>query len=99
MSNKTSVVSSAEGPSIQEEANKITVATYNPGLAETREVVIKYNKEFDENSGDGTRAMGRRGGTARAAGLVHVVSKEMLQIIQRCGGIPRLLVGGYQGGY
>jgi hypothetical protein len=54
MSNKTSVVSSAEGPPIQEEANKITAATYNPNLAETREVVIKYNKEFDENSGGGT---------------------------------------------
>jgi hypothetical protein len=49
MSNTTSVVSSAEGPSIQEETDKITVATYNPNLAETREVVIKYNKESDEN--------------------------------------------------
>ena len=38
MSNKTSVVPSAEGPSIKEKTDKITAATYNPNLAETREV-------------------------------------------------------------
>jgi hypothetical protein len=85
MSNTTSVVSSAEGPSIQEEADKITVeelgsdtvATYNPNLAETREVVIEYNKESDENSGDGTRAMRRQGDTV---GPFHGVKRDAANI-------------------
>jgi hypothetical protein len=77
MSNTTSVVSSAEGPSIQEEADKITAATHNPNHAETREVVIKYNKESDKNSGDGTRAMRRQGGTV---GLVHGVKRDAANI-------------------
>jgi hypothetical protein len=49
MSAKTPVVSSAEGPSIQEDMEKLAagelanpdvVATYNPNLAETTEVVV-----------------------------------------------------------
>jgi hypothetical protein len=35
--------------------------------------VIKYNKEPDEKSGDGTRAMRRQGGTTR---LVHGVARK-----------------------
>jgi hypothetical protein len=77
MSNTTSVVPSAEGPSIQEETDKIAAATQNPNLAETREVVIKYNKESDENSGGGTRAMRRQGGTT---GLVRGVKRDAANI-------------------
>ena len=53
MSNKTSVVSSAEEPSVQEAADKRAVdeleksdaaATNNMNLAETREMVSRYIK-------------------------------------------------------
>ena len=40
-------------------------------------MVIKYNKESDENSGDGTRAMRRQGGTV---GLVHGVKRDAANI-------------------
>jgi hypothetical protein len=75
MSNKTSVVSSAEEPSVQEAAdaltvdeleNSETVATCNTDLTETREVVSRHIKEPEEmkDSGGGMRAMRRNGGTA-----------------------------------
>jgi hypothetical protein len=74
MSNKTSVVSSAEEPSVQEAADKRGVdeleksdaaATNNTSLAETREMASRYIKESEDmkDSGDGMRAMRRHGGT------------------------------------
>jgi hypothetical protein len=74
MSNKTSVVPPAEGPSThghkdklaeEESANPESTTTYNPNIAEAREVVIKYINEPEEikNSGDGMRAIKRHGGT------------------------------------
>jgi hypothetical protein len=71
-SNKTSVVSSAEEPSVQadkltvdELENSETVATCNTNLAETREMVSRYIKEPEEmkDSGDGMGVMRRNGGT------------------------------------
>ena len=74
MSNKTSVVSPAEGPPThghkdelaeEELANPGSAATYNPNIAEAREMVNKYIKESEEikNSGDRMRAIRRHGGT------------------------------------
>jgi hypothetical protein len=74
MSNKTSVISPAEGPPIhgskdkraeEEMANPESAITRNPNMAETREVVIKYINESEEikNSGGGMRSIRRHGGT------------------------------------
>jgi hypothetical protein len=74
MSNKTSVVSPAEGPPThgymdklaeEELANPESTITCNPNIAEAREMVIKYINESEEmkNSGDGMRAIRRHGGT------------------------------------
>jgi hypothetical protein len=74
MSNKTPVVSPAEGPPThghkdkpaeEELANPERTTTYNPNTAETREMVIKYiinESEEMKNSGDGMRAIRRHGG-------------------------------------
>jgi hypothetical protein len=74
MSNKTSVISPAEGPPthepsakrVEEElANPESTITVNPNLAEAREVVTKCIKESEDtkNTGDGMRAIRRHGGT------------------------------------
>ena len=73
MSNKTSVISPADGPThepsakrVEEElANPESTTTANPNLAETREMVIKYISESEDmkNTGDGMRAIRRHGGT------------------------------------
>jgi hypothetical protein len=83
MSNKTSVISPAEGPPthaprdkrIEEEmANPESAITANPNLAEAREMVIKCINESEDikNSGDGMRAIRRHGGTLL---IIYVVSK------------------------
>jgi hypothetical protein len=74
MSNKTSVISPAEGPPtheskdkrVEEEmANPESTTTVNPNLAETREMAIKCINESEDmkNSGDGMRAIRCHGGT------------------------------------
>jgi hypothetical protein len=74
MSNKTSVISPAEGPPthessakrVEEElANPESTTTANPNLVETREMVTKYIKESEDikNTGDGMRAIRRHRGT------------------------------------
>jgi hypothetical protein len=74
MSNKTSVISPADGPPthkssakrVEEELeNPESTTTVNANLAETREMVIKYISESKDmkNTGDGMRAIRRHGGT------------------------------------
>jgi hypothetical protein len=73
MSNKTSVVPSADGPDhepsgkrVREElANPESTTTANTNLAEAREMVTKYISDSEEmkNTGDGMRATRRHGGT------------------------------------
>ena len=74
MSNKTSVISPADGPPtheppakrVEEELkNPESTITANPNLAETREMVTKYINESEDmkNTGDGMRAIRRHGGT------------------------------------
>jgi hypothetical protein len=62
MSNKTSVVSPAEGPSTHEHKDKLaeeelanpeSTITCNPNIAETREMVIKYINESEEMKNSG----------------------------------------------
>jgi hypothetical protein len=73
----TSIVSSAEGPSPQEQKERpITEefedpgvsAAYNPNLAETREVVLRYINEFDvRDPGGGSRTTRRQETSPRDA--------------------------------
>jgi hypothetical protein len=67
MSTKTSVVSSAEGPSIQAGTEKLaaeklansgSITTRNPSPAETRKMATEYTKESEDKkiSGGGVRA-------------------------------------------
>jgi hypothetical protein len=74
MSNKTSVISSADGPPTHESsdkrvreelANPKSTITVNANLAETREMVTTYINDSEEmkNTGDGMRAIRRHGGT------------------------------------
>jgi hypothetical protein len=73
MSNKTSVVSSADGPELEPSGKRViwedlsdpkSTITVNANLAETREMVTKYINESEEmkNTGDGMRAIRRHGG-------------------------------------
>ena len=73
MSNKTSVVSSADGPELEPSGKRViwedlsdpkSAITVNANLAETREMVTKYINESEEmkNTGDGMRAIRRHGG-------------------------------------
>jgi hypothetical protein len=84
MSNKTSVISPAEGPPthkssakrVEEElANPESAITDNPSLAETREMVTKYIRESEDmkNMGDGMRAIRRHGGTVL---VIYGVQRE-----------------------
>jgi hypothetical protein len=74
MSNKTSVISPADGPPThessakrveEESANPGSTIAVNPNLAETREMATKYITESEDikNTGDGMRAIRRHGGT------------------------------------
>jgi hypothetical protein len=98
MSNKTSVISPAEGPPthgskdkrVEEEmANPGSTIAVNPDLAETREMAIKCINESEDmkNSGDGMRAIRRHGGTVL---VIYMVSKGR---ISRKSGFCWLLRG------
>ena len=88
MSNKTSVVPSAEGPpthghkdklTAEELANPESITARNPSPAETREMAAKYIKESEDKkiSGDGMRAMRRHGGTiVMACGVKGETSRK-----------------------
>jgi hypothetical protein len=91
MSNKTSVVSPADGPDhgpsgkrVEEElANPESTTAGNTHLAETREVVTKYIKESEEmkNTGDGMRATRRHGGTVL---MIYGVQRKGFKKIRIC---------------
>jgi hypothetical protein len=97
MPTKTSVVSSAEGPSIQEDtenlaaeelANPGSITTRNPSPAETREMATEYIKESEDKkiSGGGVRAMRRHGGTAvMAYGFKRRDFKKMRVLLAAAG--------------
>jgi hypothetical protein len=98
MSNKTSVISPAEGPPthgskdkrVEEEmANPESTITANPNLAETREMVIKYINESEDmkNSGDGMRAIRRHGGTVLVIYGVQRKDIKKIRILLAAEGI------------
>jgi hypothetical protein len=98
MSNKTSVISPADGSPthgssakrVEEElANPESTTTANPNMAETREMVTKYIKESEDmkNTGGGMRAIRRHGGTVLVIYGVQRKDFKKIRILLAAEGI------------